>query len=280
MQISIDTNEMDSPQSLRCMALFLKSLANTVDHLDDDTKPAKNLEAGTTINGVGSDKLPKLTPDFEPKDSMPRDALETGRKDAPSPAPLPPNISLDTAGVVAIGGSTAPTLPLPPGPQPPAEFDTAGVAWDINLHSSTRSRTIEGKWKARRNRGGAVGESDAAAVPAGTVMRHDGSPWPTPHAVAPTLPTPPTGATSAPVPLPPNNSMDGGELPAGSDARLTTSPGMDFATLVTKVTAAMGAGTLTQAGIVAVLGKHGLDSIFSLNLLPDRVAAVATDFGF
>jgi hypothetical protein len=108
--------------------------------------------------------------------------------------------------MVSTGTWTAPT------PDPAVVFakndtDVDGVKWDPALHASTKAKTIDGRWKARKRRGSADAEAPAAAVVA----------------------APPPPPVDLPVPPPP--PAEPAMVPAGPPAVLT------FREVMAKVTA-------------------------------------------
>lgn len=286
MQVMLDTSSLDDrdPALLRALSKFLEAVAALYE-------PAKDAEP--SINGK-SDMPIELKPDFKPSDSLPPDNVDKGAALIPLSIPLPPNV-IPIAGtssfvstlpppalVAALSADRLPPMPLPPGPAPAPEFDSAGVVYDANLHSSTKSKTIDGKWKARRNRGG-------AQVPAGTTngtLSIQGvkiEPGQEAAAIAKyvadnatPIPLPPTGIPAPPASVAPQ-ADDDIEIEADAPA---AAPGMDFPTFISLITAGMNAGTVSQAKITEVMAAHKLDSLFSLNTKPDLVSVVARDFGF
>jgi hypothetical protein len=295
MQVMLDTSNYEDrdPAMLRALSTFLTAVAALYEPSKDE--PAIPVNDVVVIRSkVEAAKF------FGPEESLPADAFERGEKSPPPMIPPPPAVFIATAvpaadatvipAATALVSSTAtnaplsanvlPFIPPPPGPPAAAEFDKHGVAYDANLHSSTRSQTIDGRWKARRNRGG-------SQVPAGTTspplmpppqhtLKIQGVPVPpgqeaaaiAAYAGPQTIPPPP----AAIVP----QSDDDAELEADD----TAPAAMDFPTFITKITAGMNAGTVTQARITEVMAQFKLDSLFSLNTKAELVGDVAAAFGF
>jgi hypothetical protein len=270
MQIMVDT-ATDSPKQLRLLAQFL-----------DDYAAAHSAPVESPIN-ESNDKAPIVLhaePDFKPEESLPADAFERDEKSPPPLIPPPPTVFIAPA---PLSADVLPFIPPAPGPQPAPELDSAGVAYDANLHSSTKSKTIDGKWKARRNRGGSQVPADTTSrlsiqgvkVPPGTEAEAIAAyvagkaPLIPPPTGAPLIPPPP----AAIVPQPDDDAeLEADEVPAA--------PAMDFPTFITKITAGMNAATITQARITEVMAQFKLDSLFSLNTKPELVGDVAKAFGF
>jgi hypothetical protein len=249
-QIMIDTNT-DSPAHILAIAQMLVAQFETVPVPAQEANPPtiEQREAGQVKDADLIAAIVKTTAHIDL-----------------TPVPSPP------APPAALG-----PIPLPPGVA--VERDSAGVPYDATVHSSTRSKTIDGKWKARRNR------TSAAAPAAPETVAPPAVPIPPPPVSAlPPLPPPVTAA-----PLPPNAPP--GFLPAddededdtGGAAGLPSGPNagavMDFPTFITLLTARMSTGAIPQDKINEVMRTFGLDSLFALNSKPEKVADVARAFG-
>jgi hypothetical protein len=249
-QIMIDTNT-DSPAHILAIAQMLVIQFQTVPVPAQDASPAPTIEQREAAQVKDADLIAAIVKTTAHIDLTPVAA-----------APLPP----PPAPPAALG-----PIPLPPGVA--VERDSAGVAYDAAVHSSTRSKTIDGKWKARRNR-------TSAAAPAAPVA----------DAAPPAAPIPPPPVSAAPIPPPPNvppvflpaddeDADDTGEsagLPPGPNA----GPVMDFPTFIANLTAGMNTGAISQEKINEVMRTFALDSLFALNSKPEKVAEVARAFGF
>lgn len=194
--------------------------------------------------------------------------------EAPAPIPMPPN-AIPVLGAPNFVTTLPPVIPPPPGPAPAIELDSAGQPWSSALHASTKAKTIDGRWKARKSRGG------SPVVPAGTQAM---TPLPAP---APVL-VPPIPAT-LPLPIPPPPNVPPVSLPSvDTDPDVTVepdavpegaAPGIDFPTFITKIGEGMADQSITQSRIAEVLAKFKLGGLFDLNTRPDLVAEVAAEFG-
>ncbi len=284
MQIMLDTTVYEEPHVLRALAAFLIVVAGGETAAASTESP---------INGKGEPIELKAEPDFKPEDSLPADTFETTGKAAPPMIPPPPLDVLaaqHTAETLTrlAGDTLPPMIPPPPGLAAGPEFDSKGVQWSAALHTSTKARTIDGQWKLRRSR--------TAQVPAGTTAPVTTlPPMPPPQHTLKIqgVPVPPgteaaaiaayagsqTGAPPIPPPpvIPPAAADDDAELEADEAPAASA---MDFPTFITKITAGMNAGTVTQARITEVMGQFKLDSLFSLNTKPELVDGVAKAFGF
>lgn len=91
--------------------------------------------------------------------------------------------------VAAICEAVAPTPPTEttptPSEEPDPELDSAGVAWDEELHASSKAKNKDGTWRKRRG----VDDAPAPPPPAADLA-------PAPPAAAPAPPVPPAPETS------------------------------------------------------------------------------------
>ncbi len=291
MQIMLDTTTYEHPAALRALAKFIEAIAA----IEDATPAAvsasgiveiKDTKAAAEFFGTDgkADTVARETAtilDFKTSDSLPPDHFEKTGTAAPPVIP-PPSAGLYTSSgttaaiplppvpvpvPVPVPPSALPPIPKPPGEAPAPLFDLAGVQYDANLHSSTKSKTIDGRWKARRNRGG------SQIPPAGAVT----------VVAAPPIPPPPASVSP--------QSDDGDDidveddsgeptgLPAGS-APIGMTTAADFLKFIDKITEGLNASTVTQAKIAEVLTRFSIDSLFSLSARPELIAGVSAAFGF
>jgi hypothetical protein len=245
MQIMLDTNNSEdrNPVTLRALARFLETYAQTMT------------DAATPTPAPDVIVLKDDVPEFKPSDNMPDTAFERGEVILPV-IPSPPTV----------------LIPPPPGIAPPVELDSAGVAYDANLHSSTRSKTIDGKWKARRHRG-----ANVTGVTSGGTTSVQGVKIPPGQETAAITAY---AGPQAPPPIPPPPSTlappaDDADVEVEADAPSA----LDFPTLINHVTQGMTTGAITQARIAEVLAEYKLDSLFALNTRPALVSPVAMALG-
>ena len=163
-----------------------------------------------------------------------------------------------------------------------ALVDSAGVKWDPKLHTSTKTKTIDGKWKARKPREAPVPlvPVPVPGVTTGTVP----PPPPPPPPVSMTPPPPPSVLVPSAEPEVNDDEPEVNvEADSGGTGMVSTGEAqvIDFATFIVQITTALNAGEITQARIHEVQTQFGLTSLFSLN---DTEAAklqdVARAFGF
>lgn len=276
MQIMIDT-ATDTAETLYRLSTFLRSISEVV--------PVAPGEAGTTINGPTEPVELKHEPDFKPSDSLPPDNVDKGVKLAPMIPPPPgftlppPNIGINHGSLIfaaPVAATSAPMIPPPPGvPAPGPEFDSKGVQWSAALHTSTKTKTIDGQWKPRTKRGAKVDTVPAdtmgktsiqgVEVPAGQLAAAIEA-FAGPQVL---IPPPPVVAPPA--------VEDDTDVSAEDD----TATAVDFPTFISNITAGMNAGTVTQKQIDEVQTAHGLSNLFSLSTAtPELLATVSAAFGF
>ena len=235
LMASITLNTDDDPRILRALAAALIEIAGG----------EQEVELGR-INPV-THQLP------EPGvTEFPRGALVAVKGLAPYE---PPTAADHSAAALAFVGAPPATPPVPAPPAPPVavplpptppvagavELDTAGLPWDVRIHSGARTKIADGTWKlirgldpAKRTQVEAELRS-ALSVPAS----------PLPLSVPGSVPTPPT-ATAL--------TVDG---------------------LLTAVAEAVAAGKMTQVHLLEACQAAGLDSVAALMVRPDLVGLVA-----
>ena len=60
--------------------------------------------------------------------------------------PVPPSPAAD----VPVPSPPAADVPVPPPPAPAAEVDSSGLPWDKRIHATTKTKKVDGTWKALR----------------------------------------------------------------------------------------------------------------------------------
>lgn len=162
---------------------------------------------------------------------------------------------------------SAPANVAPPAPPLPAgsvELDNRGLPWDGRIHASTRAKLQDGSWRQKRG-------TDAAYVT--QVENELRAAQGAPAAPVPPAPTVPVAAVPAP---PPTGAPAAPAAPVGG--AIGASPS-SFAALLTAASAAIAAGTLTQAGVLEACQAVGVPTLPALAARPDLVPSVATMLG-
>lgn len=249
MQLMIDTAD-ETPESLYRISTFLRSFS------ESPVAPrATNPEAGTTINGPAAPV--ELKPDV---DFVVTTTYKAGAPLVVVPMPPPETVS-------------PPMIPPPPGPAPGPDFDTAGVQWSAALHTSTKTKTIDGQWKPRTKRGAAVPADTTAGKTSiqGVLVPPPLVPAAIAEYAGPQTPMIP------PPPMRPPVSANEDDADIEDDSPVA----VDFPTFISNITSGMNAGTVTQKQIDEIQTAHGLQNLFSLSsATPEVLAQVSAAFGF
>ena len=221
--------------------------------------------------------------------------------EAPVPAPIE-----------AFKAPEAPVIPpAPPAPPMPPisgiDVDITGLPWDGRIHASSRAKTTEGLWRARRGVDKALvaqveaqlKQTMAIPVVAAPAPIEPPPPFPFPMPVLGAAPIPPVPAAPvvpppavvvAPPPFvasavaPASQPTTATASSAGSASGATTSPSstVTFPALMQKITAAFQQETdktAFQGRIQEAIQSVGLPSLPMLASRQDLVAAVATKLG-
>lgn len=231
MQFLIDT-ATDSPQELYKIGRFL------VDQFE--TVPAPSHEAGGDTLGQDAGAATKDGPLPPP----PPPVTFTGIIDtSPVGDDTDPDVDVDEAqNVTAVTVSTE--LPVTVYGTTTTEgsgplVDSAGVAWSAALHTSTKSKTIDGRWKPRKPR--------------------DAPPPPPPPAVVATMEAQnKPGNVPPPPPAPPSSAAPSAAIgSAAPSTGIATTP-LDFRGLMQKIQKATADGKLAAEQVNAALAGVGL----------------------
>lgn len=235
-------------------------------------------------------------------------------------SPLPPGAVAAPSTAVAVPFSTAPaattgttsagtlSAPVPNAPTAPVtgaptalgaasmtpangvEVDKDGLPWDARIHTESKAKNADGRWRNKRNLDAALKAQVEAelrqvmgAAPAAPLAQGV-APAPTPVSVAASTiaQSVPTGAVPLPVAPPPApapvvgaaptmpaapNAAPAGEVP--QDAR------QQFVGLVGRASAAIQAGKVTQAEVTQICAAVGVPALPLLANRLDLVAHVA-----
>lgn len=257
----------------------------------------ETLQRMTTISEEDNPEtgIPPAAEVFGHSHAAPPDAEVTGQPSAAqvfggSQASAPTGTAPSTEPIAA---SAPPASSVATGlPHAAVMVDKDGLPWDGRIHSSAKTRNQDNSWKAKRNvppELKAQVESELRqlmAIPSAAPAANTTPPMPpvppAATATAPASSTPsPTlapASVSPQVPAPPLPPATGTapSTPAAPNTVPTppTDAPMPFAAFVGKVTAALDAGTLTQAKVSEALAMFGLPALPSLVQRPDLIAGV------
>lgn len=258
MQITIDTATASNPlliaiaKQLLTQVGYVEHEAQTL-HIEPDKAIVDTLNAG-------------MVPHYFPTAPV---ASETH---AVEPTPI-------AVWPFPLGEPPAPPAPPVSPATPPAgiDVDVKGYPWDGRIHSSSRAKVADGSWRQRRNLDPVV----LAAVER-ELQQTMGLPVTTAAPVSPLSPppavVPPAPFALSAVPPVPPVSISPTPL-AGAAPSAFPSETAGFPALMTKLTAAFVAKTITQEQILAAVQSVGLPSLPMLVSRPDLVVPVATALG-
>ncbi len=184
---------------------------------------------------------------------------------APAAAAVPPPPVEDLTGVTDYHTGATSTPPPPveaaavvPPPPPVDGCDSDGLPWDGRIHSSSRAKLADGRWRQRRN-------TDPSIVTEVTAeLRAALSAPPAPAAIVP----PPPVSAVLPFPFPPI------EEPAATSAPAAVPPppaAMTFPEFMRAITAAR----LAPGVVLEACKAVGMPSIPALSQRPDLIPTVA-----
>jgi len=156
------------------------------------------------------------------------------------------------------------------------EQDAAGLPWDNRIHSRTKSKTSDGKWRYKREINDHIiqkveGElRQALAAPIIEETIEIVKPVEMPTVAANTYVPPPPVKPLVDL-MPPIISTPPAP-PAGTPA-----PSMDFPALMQKITAALQSGKITSQTVISIVHKFGLPNLPVVGTRPDLVPAIAAE---
>lgn len=277
--------------------------------------PDDNPAAGTApdeVFGQPGDTADAVTDDAATVFADPAQVFGQGAASAPAAAPFTAAVDPSSTAPGATPGTLAPpppgslpsvaanassaaiaAVPVPPGPAnaPGVELDVDRLPWDGRIHASSKAKNADGRWRGRRG-------VDEAVIASVTAELHAAMGAPGAGTATPPPPPPPVANPGNPTPPPPPPPPAASGAPGGQTATQIapgTNPGIDssasnaqaqpgsvaltFPQLIPQITARLGDGRLTQAGVQQALTSLGLPTLPSLATRPDLVPSVATLLG-
>lgn len=196
-------------------------------------------------------------------------------------APVPNASTAPSAGAPTALGAVSTT------PANAVEVDKDGLPWDGRIHTESKAKNADGRWRNKRNLDAALkaqveaelrqvmGAAPAPAQPVAPVtiptagLVSSAATAPVPPSVPPAplaVPTPPVAGAAPSMPVAPN-AAPAGEVP--QDAR------QQFVGLVGRASAAIQAGKVTQAEVTQICAAAGVPALPLLANRLDLVAHVA-----
>lgn len=198
-------------------------------------------------------------------------------------APVPNASTVPSAGAPMVLGAASTT------PASGVELDKDGLPWDARIHTESKAKNADGRWRSKRNLEAAFKAQveaelrqvmGAPAAPLVQGVAH--ATTPVSVAASSTVPPAPNGVVPQPVAPPPApapvvgaapsmpaapNSAPAGEVP--QDAR------QQFVGLVGRASAAIQGGKVTQAEVTQICAAAGVPALPLLANRLDLVAHVA-----
>jgi hypothetical protein len=272
----------DDPRALVAGAVMLLTAAGKLPEIDLDDLSGKTCTGSGSCGGHShgpevAEIDPKAWANLPP---VPSTA-------AVDQSPTAPVETQDISTKQIASSAHAPTVALaenapmaPAAPSTPAsgvELDTDALPWDARIHSSSKARNADGRWKKKRN----IDETLIAQVEhelhalmalpspvaAAPVRPPLGGTWPTAPAPlesaarpAPVWPFPNPGETPAPPPPPP-----------APDA--TTEP-MTFPSFLKSVSGLVQAKRITMPRVNDILTAAAVPNLSALGTRPDLIPAI------
>ena len=194
---------------------------------------------------------------------------QTAQWEDPKPLQGNDSVLINNAGA---GNPFAPvdTEKFPNTDRPLQEFnvasvlDVAGLPWDARIHSRTKSKTSDGKWRYQRG----VHDHVITQVEA-ELKLNTGTPIIPETLEAPAYKLPPTPAPAAVAPPPPY-------VPPAPVAPLIDimAPKADFPTFMSKVTSLNQTGKIDRERVVLIIQQFGIPNIPSVATRPDLIPAI------
>lgn len=260
MQITIDTAATLSDLDRSILALLMGQ---------PDVRAEGPVQTDLWTQALGSQKVSHLGRQREKYECANKPAEpvltpeEVQELTTPSPVSLPESgvhftahNTVDTSEPETVQAATAEpvTLParLPDVPTKAVDEDTDvdGVKWDATIHSETRSKTADGRWRKRRTAKNVVVTSTSEAVNVGTVvtgLSSSMSSAPDPAVVV--------AVSSSVIPPPPATVIP----PPPAAAPFV--PVTTFRELMEKMTLQMAARKITSKDINEICREHGIESM-------------------
>lgn len=244
MQFMIDVGNDGVPQ--------LRAIATLINQACDERE-----QAAKEATERGPQRSPAEV--FGNREALPEGFRTDVAPPPGTPTPPPPGTQL------------SPPAPPPAAPPPPVgnpdDYDSAGVKYDPNVHSSSRAKLKDGKWKMRRG-----GPSKTTAPP--PMVPASPPPATAPPAAAP--PPPPSDPYVAGIMSPPVTPTAAAPPPPSDPPPPPPPAGPTYRSLVAKITAAVQAGKMTHNRVKELCIAGGAPDLTTLNAMAHLIPTVDT----
>jgi hypothetical protein len=182
-------------------------------------------------------------------------ATQDDADDAPTATPEPTTVF----GHGTVGAFVPLTADAP---EPSDDIDSAGVVWNPDLHSRTKSKNADGTWRAKRGVA-----KDAPTVPEAEPIP---APWPFTPPAGIVAPAPAIAVPPVPVAPPAPPVADVPPAPPAPNI-------VSFPALMQKISPAVASGKVTQEQVVAIVTRLGVPSLPLLSTRPDLIPTVSAE---
>lgn len=259
MNLTIDL----TPEALRRQAQMLEQMAVVLESLPEAKKKSASDELISDLNAGNnaSNQIPSPTP--------------------PAP-PAPPAVT------AAASIPAPPAAPQAPAPGIVGEVDADGIPWDGRIHSSSKKKTADNRWKVARNMDPELVRKVRAELIALRDAANGGAPPAAPAAPAPapvvsmTAPQPPAPPAAPPfvntlTGLPP--APPAAPAPAPAPAASADDPAEQakkFTAILQHISGLINTKQITAPQVNDVLAPLGIPQLGLLNKRPDLYDAVRT----
>jgi hypothetical protein len=247
MKVSITLNDLSSDEATALLNFVHSRRFGVIDPLDN---PETGADPKRTVGAPAELAAPYVPPIAPPQGNpfgfgnapLPPEAVPVSAVVAPLPtvpaisipAPVPTAPAVPSAPVAVV-----PSVPaVPASPASAVTLDSKGLPWDHRIHTSTKSTNKDGSWRQLRG-------SDPAVVAAVEAELR--------------------GALGRSVPAAPVAAPSG---------NLTGVAATDFAAIMGRLMSLVASNRATQAGVLTLLQKHGIESFAHLPLQPAAYPAL------
>lgn len=248
IEIKITDPHLMDKNALQKTATYLLAMAGFgLAEMPQGFKPSTPIAAPAPAPVANIPPPPPLLPHSEPA------SLNINPFAKPVEVPVAPILEAPKA-------LSAPVVPRPVNPG--VELDVRGLPWDNRIHSRTKSKTVDGQWKAMRGitpetlkaveaelfqavQAPSIGEAPVAAVPV------------PPAPIAPIAPVATPIAPIAPIPDP------------------IIAPQNDFPALMNKITSNVNSGKIQSAAVIKIIQEFGLPSLPVVATRPDLIPSIS-----
>ncbi len=266
MEISINTAGATKRELLLVAGLFT-SLADVTEYARTTESTPSPVIAHVDRPDVGAPEAPL------PVSSVPAPPIDMAASFGHTPVPMTAIVPV-AVPFVPPAPPMAPPVPISPVPSLPTvdtaptdALDVRGLPWDDRIHSGSKAKNADGRWKARKG----LNDPSLVARVEAELLGHA-----LPARVAPVSPPPPPAyVPGAGAPVVPGHAASVPPVPPAPPAAVAAPAGMvaDFQTLMAEVVKLMQVGKLDPALTQTLCHGVGVENL-GLMGLPTNVAKI------